>query len=319
MRNIAAGQGSHGDNRNRTAAGELHRLLVNLRQIRIKRTRHGVFGRNLIHTVGHDGQRIGIGRHVCKQYQYLFIVVHRKVFSSGQRHIRNQQTFHGGILGSIHKADDTVERTGIGEYILEVQVVVVRHTHTTEDNLISFRTQGYVGHHLVERLVGVCEERNLLSGHQRIVQVDTCDTGCNQFGRLLTAYRVHGRTADFHFLTFDGRTAVDRIAESVEETSGKLVAHFNGRSLAQKHHLCIGGDTFSTLENLQSHIVTGNLHHLGQLAVYGCQLIIPYPRSFQRARGFRNLSNLSIYFLKCFCCHLIIYALRSSINSCNCL
>ena len=136
---------------------------------------------------------------------------------------------------------------------------------------------------------------------------------------LLAAHRIHRRTADFHFLTFDGRTAVDRIAESVEETSGKLVAHFNGRSLAQKHHLCIGGDTFSTLENLQSHIVTGNLHHLGQLAVYGCQLIIPYPRSFQRARGFRNLSNLSIYFLKCFCCHLIIYALRSSINSCNCL
>ena len=65
--------------------------------------------------------------------------------------------------------------------------------------------------------------------------------------------------------------------------------------------------------------VNGKLAQVVKIAVYGCQLIIPYPRGFQRARGFRNLSNLSIYFLKCFCCHLIIYALRSSINSCNCL
>ena len=280
MRNITTGQGSYGNNRDGTAAGELYRFLVNLRQIRVKRTGHRVFGRNLVHTVGHDSQRIGIRSHIRKQYQYFFIIVYRKIFGRSQCHIRNQQTFHRRIFSCIHEADDTVECACIGEYVFEVQVIVIRHTHTTEDNLVGFRTQGYIGHHLIEGLVRVCEKRDFLSGHQGIVQVDTCDTGCNQFGRLLTTHRVHGRTADFHFLTFDRRTAVDRITKGVEETSSKLVAHFDCRSLAQEHYLCIRRNTFGTLENLQSHIVTGNLNHLGQLAVYGCQLIIPYPRSF---------------------------------------
>ena len=45
---------------------------------------------------------------------------------SRQCHIRNQQTLYRRILGGIHKADDTVERTGIGEYVLEVKVIIVR-------------------------------------------------------------------------------------------------------------------------------------------------------------------------------------------------
>ena len=39
------------------------------------------------------------------------------------------QPFNRRILGGIHKADDTVERTGIGEYVLEVEVVTVSYTH----------------------------------------------------------------------------------------------------------------------------------------------------------------------------------------------
>ena len=309
MRNVATGQSRHRNNRDGTAAWELHRLFVYLRQVRIKGPRHGVLRRNLVHTVGHDGERIGVGSHIRQQHQHLFIIVHSEIFGSRQCHIRNQQTLYRRILGGIHKADDTVERTGIGEYVLEVKVVIVRHTHTAKDNLVSLRTQSHIRHHLVERLVGVGKERNLLSGHQRIVQVDTCNTGCNQFRRLLTAHRIHRRTANFHLLTFNGRTTVDGVAKGVEEASGKLLAHFDCRSLAQEYYLCIGGNTFRTLKHLQSHFVAGNLHHLGQLAVYGRQLVIPHSGCLQRTRSFRNLSNLGIYFLKCFCCHLFIYNL----------
>ena len=320
MRNVATGQCSYRDNGNGTATRELHSLLIDLSQIRIKRTRHRVLRRNLVHTVGYDSQGIGIRSHIGQQHQYLFIIVHSEIFCRRQCHVRNQQTFYRRILRCIHEADDTVERTGIGEHILKVQVVIIRHTHTTQNNLICLGTKCYIRHYLVKRLVGVRKEWNFLSGYQRIVQVDTCNTCCNQFRRLFTTYRVHRRATDLHFLAFDGRTSVNRITESVEETPCKLFAHFQRRRLAQEYYLRIGGDTFRTLEYLQSHIVTGNLHHLGELAVYGSQLVIPYPCCFQRAGSFRNLSDLGIYFLKCFCCHLILfYALRSSISSCNCL
>ena len=158
-------------------------------------------------------------------------------------------------------------------------------------------------------IAGIDLNNTLVSGHQRIVQVDTCNTGCNQFRGLLTAHRIHGWTANFHLLAFNGRTTVDGVAKGVEEASGKLLAHFDCRSLAQEYYLCIGGNTFRTLKHLQSHFVAGNLHHLGQLAVYGRQLVIPHSGCLQRTRSFRNLSNLGIYFLKCFCCHLFIYNL----------
>ena len=69
----------------------------------------------------------------------------------------------------------------------------------------------------VERLVGIGEERNLLTGNQCIVQVDTCDTGCNQLGRLFTPYRVYRRPSDRYLLPFDLRSSVDRITESISK------------------------------------------------------------------------------------------------------
>ena len=304
MRNITTGQSSHGNNRDRTAGRELHRLFVDLRQVRIKRTGHRIFRRNLVHTVGHDCQSIGIRGHIGKQYQYFLIVLHRKIFSSSQCHIGNQQTFHRRILRRIHKADNTVECTGIGEYILEIQVVVIRHTHTTEDNLIRFGTQGHVCHYLVKRLVRVGKERNLLSGYQCIVQVDTGNTRCNKFRRLLTANRIYRRTTDLHFLSFNFRSPVDRVAKRIEKTTGKLLAYFDRRRFAQEHDFRIGRDTFGTFEHLQRHFITGNFYHLGQFAIHGAQLVIPHSRRFQRTGSFRNLSDLGIYLLKCFCCHL---------------
>ena len=188
---------------------------------------------------------------------------HCKIFSSRQRHIRNQQTFYRRIFRSIHETDNTVERTGIRKYILKIQVVVISHTHTTQDNLIGFGTQCHIGHHLIERLVRVSKKRNLLSWYQRIVQIDTGNTGRNQFRRLFTANRIHRRTADRHFLSLNFRSPINRITKSVEETSSQLVAHFQCRRLAQEYDLSIGRNTFRTLEHLQSHFITHDFYHLG--------------------------------------------------------
>ena len=45
----------------------------------------------------------------------------------------------------------------------EEKIVVIRKSHTAEDNLVHIGTEGHVGHHLVVRLVSICEERNLLA------------------------------------------------------------------------------------------------------------------------------------------------------------
>ena len=138
--NISTGQSSHRNNCDWTTGRELHRLFVNLRQVRVKWSRHRVFRRNLVHTVGYDCQRIGIARHIGQQYQHFLIIIYCKIFSSSQCHIRNQQTFYRRVFGRIHETHDTVERTGIREHILKIQVVIIRHTHTAEDNLIRFST-----------------------------------------------------------------------------------------------------------------------------------------------------------------------------------
>ena len=225
MRNIATGQSSHRNNRNRTTRRELHRLLVNLRQIGINRTRHRVFWRNLVHTVRYNCQRIGVAGHISQQHQHLLIIIYCKIFSSSQRHIRNQQTFHRRILGRIHETHNTVKSTSIGEHILKVQVVVIRHTHTAQNNLICFSTQCHICHYLVERLVGVSKKWNLLTGHQRIIQVDTGNTCRNQFRRLFAPNRIHWRTTDFHFLSFNLGTTVNRVTKSIEETSCQLLTN----------------------------------------------------------------------------------------------
>ena len=47
--------------------------------------------------------------------------------------------------------------------MLEEEIVIIRKSHASEYDLVHIRTEGNVGHHLVVRLVRVCEERNLLS------------------------------------------------------------------------------------------------------------------------------------------------------------
>ena len=60
-------------------------------------------------------------------------------------------------------------------------------------------------------------------------------------------------------------------------------------------------------ENLQSHLVAHNLHHLGQLAAHGGQLVITHAFGTQRHGRLGNVFNLGIYLLKCSCCHTAPY------------
>ena len=229
------------------------------------------------------------------------MLLYGEILGCTQRHIGDKQTLHGRVLGGVHEGHDTVEHAGVGEHVLEIEVVVVGQTHTTQDNLVGFGTQCHVCHHLVVRLVGVSEERNLLSGDEGVVQVDTCDTGSNQFARLLTAHGVHTRTANLHFLTFHGRSAVDRLAVGVEEASCQLLTHLERRCLAEEHHLRIGRDTLGTLEHLQGYIIAHNLNDLSQFAIHGSEFIVTHPLGFQRASSLGDSRNLGVNLLKCLC------------------
>ena len=275
--NVATAQGSNRNDGDRTAThalGELNCLLVDLCQVGIQRTGHRVLGRNLVHTVAHDRERVGIGGHVGKQNQYGLMLLHGKILGRGQCHIGNEQALHGRVLGGVDEGDDSVQRTCIGEGVAEEIVVIVGHTHTAQDNLVGLCTHGHHSHNLVERLVGVGKEGNLLTGYQGIVQVDTCNTSGDEFAGLLTAHGVHRGTADFHLSALNLRTSVDGMSVGIEETACQVVAHLQRGSLAKEGNLGIGGDTARTLKHLQGNVVAHNLYHLSQTAVDGCQFVI---------------------------------------------
>ena len=67
-------------------------------------------------------------------------------------------TVNGKLAQVVKIAGDYVtlqvfERTGIGEYILKIKVVIVCHTHTAQNDLIRLGTKCHVCHYLVKRLV----------------------------------------------------------------------------------------------------------------------------------------------------------------------
>ena len=305
VRDVSAGQRGHGDDGDGAAAGtlgELHGLLVDLRQVGIERAGHRVLRRNLVHTVAHDGERVGVGRHVGQQDEHRLVLLHGEVLGSRQRHVRDEESLHGRVLRRVDEGDDAVQGTGARKRVAEEIVVIVRHTHAAQDNLVALGTHGHERHHLVERLVGVGKEGNLLAGDERVVQVDARNARGDELAGLLAAHGVHGRAANLHLLALHLRPAVDGQAVGVEETSCQLVADLQGRTLAHEHDFCIGGDAASAFEDLQRHVVAHDFHHLRQLAVDGCQLIVAHALCLERASGLGYLTNLRIYFLKC-CCH----------------
>ena len=163
----------------------LYGLLVDLRQVGVQGAGHGVLRGNLVHTVAHYRESIGVEGHVGQQHEDFLVLVHGKILGGGQGHVRYQQTLHGRLLGGVDEADNLVQCTCALEHVLEVEVIVVGESHAAEDDLVHVRTEGHHaeghhGHHLVVGLVRVGEERNLLSRYQRVVQVDTGDTGWNQ-------------------------------------------------------------------------------------------------------------------------------------------
>ena len=109
---------------------------------------------------------------------------------STQGHVRNKQTLDGGLLGGVHEAYDLVQGSCILEHILEIQVVVVRESHASEDDLVHIRAEGHHGHDLVVGLVRVCEEWNLLAGDKGIVEVNAGDSCGNQLGGLFSLVGV---------------------------------------------------------------------------------------------------------------------------------
>ena len=163
MGDVAIVQRGHGDDRDGSLSRELHGLLVDLGEIRVKGSRHGVLGRDLVHTVGHDRESVSVEGHIREEHEHLLVLVHCEVLGGGKGHVRNQKPLDWRVFGRVDETDDPVEGSGALERLAEEEVVIVRQTHTAEDDLVHVGSQGHVGHHLVVRLVRVGEERNLLS------------------------------------------------------------------------------------------------------------------------------------------------------------
>ena len=187
--------------------------------------------------------------------------------------------------------------------MLEVEVVVIGKTHTSEYDLVHVGTQGHLGHHIIVWLVGVREERNLLSGHESVVEVDAGYARRDDLARLTSLVRVHGRTAYLSDFALHLRTAVDRMSVCVEEASGKPLAHLQHRRLAEESDGCIGRDAFGSGENLERYQIALGLDDLRKSAVHNGKLIVGHTL---RAQGNRSLGDgfqLCVCFLICLICH----------------
>ena len=274
MGDVAIVQRGHGDDRDGSLGRELHGLLVDLGEIRVKGSRHRVLGRDLVHTVGHDRESVSVEGHIREEHEHLLVLVNGEVLGGRKSHIRNQKPLDWRVFGRVDETDDPVEGSGALERLAEEEVVIVRQTHTAEDDLVHIGSQGHIGHNLVVRLVRVGEERNLLSGHDRVVEVDAGDTGRNELGRLASLVRVHGRSADLPFLTLYLWTAIDRLSVGVEETSGELIADLECRRLAEECHLSVCRNAFRAGEHLEGDQITLGLHDLGKFAADHGKLVI---------------------------------------------
>ena len=266
----------------------------------------------MVHTVAHDGERVGVAGHIGQQDEHGLVLLDSEVLGCRQCHIRNEESLDGGVFGSVDETDDAVERAGVGEGIAEEVVVVVSHTHAAKNDLVALGTHCNQRHHLVERLVRVGEEGNLLTRHERVVEVDACNTCGDEFAWLLSANRIHRGSANLNLFAFNLWAAVDGLTIGVEETSCQLIADLEGRTLAHEHDLRVGRNAARAFEDLKRHVVTDNLYHLSQLAVDGCQLIVANALCLERTRCLRYLADLCIYFLKC-CCHLSYALIIASI------
>ena len=300
VRDVAVVQGGHRDDGDGTLGRELHGLLVDLREVGVQGARHGVLGRDLVHTVGHDGQGVRVQGHVGQQHQDLLILVHGEVLGGGQGHVRHQEALHRGILGRVDEADDLVQGARGLEGVLEEEVVVVGQAHAAEDDLVHVGAEGHIGHHLVVGLVRVREERDLLAGHEGVVQVDAGDAGRDELGRLAALVRVHGRTADLALLALDLGTAVQRMAVGVEEAAGELVGDLEHGRLAEEGDFGVGRDAFGAGEDLQGHDVALDAHDLGELAGHDGQFVIGHALRAERNRRLGDAFQLGVDSLVCF-------------------
>ena len=303
---VAVVQGRDRDDGDGAAIRQLHGFLVDLGEVGIERTRHGVLGRDLVHAVGHDGQGVGVEGHVGQQDEHLLVLVHGEVFGGSQGHVRDEQALHRRLLGRVDEGDDLVQGARRLEGVAEEEVVVVGQAHAAEDDLVDIGAQRDVRHDLVVRLVRVGEEGDLLAGDEGVVEVDAGDAGRDQLGGLAALVGVDGGAAHLALFSFDFRAAVDRVAVGVEEAAGELVAHVQGRRGAVEGDFGVGRDPFGAGEDLQGDGVALGLHDLGKLAVHRGQLVVGHTPCVEGDRGLGDGLELRVCALECFRCHIFM-------------
>ena len=80
------------------------------------------------------------------------------------------------LLSGVHETND-LSNAPADRMRFEEQIVVIGKAHSSENDFVHVRSKSDIRHNFVIRLIRISEERNLLSRHDSVVQVDARNSG----------------------------------------------------------------------------------------------------------------------------------------------
>ena len=260
---VVARHRGHRQNRDRTGAVEVHRLLVAAGQLAVEIARITAGRRNLLHRNRDLLERVGEVGHVGQETEHP-LALERVLFGDREAHIRHHQALHDRVRRGVDEHHRARQRAVFVERALEGEVVVVLDPHAAEDDHIDLRLQGDAGEQFVVGFARDREDRQLLRFDQRVEDVDHRDVRADHVPRNDTLGRVDRRTADVNHVGEHFGPVVPRGAAAGEHTPEQRLGAGNLHRTAEETDLVAGADAAASGEDLQRHLAVGKADHLRQ-------------------------------------------------------
>ena len=246
---IVAGHGGHAQNGDGACVAEVHGLFIAGRQTAVQVAGVTAVGGHLFHGDGHFLLGVGVVGHIRQQHQHP-LSGQRELLRHGQRHIRHQCAFHGGVRGGVNEHHRAAHGAALFQRVPEEQIVVVFQSHAAQHDHVHLRLHGDAGQQLVIGLAGHGEDRQLLALHQRVEHVDHGDAGADHLVGYDTLGRVHGGAADGDHVLRQGRAVVTGHTRAVEDAAQQVVGEGHHHRAAQKTDRIRGADALGSAEHL---------------------------------------------------------------------
>ena len=168
----------------------------------------------------------------------------------------------------------------VGQFLFEVEEVVILKTHAAQHDHIGLGLQGDSGKELVIGLTGNGEDGELLGNHQRVEHIDHGNVGAQHAVCQNSLGGVDGGAADgFHIFGQRG-AAISRLAGAVEDSSQQILAEGNAHLVAQEADFVTGRNALAAGENLKRNQAAVNFvdlcKGLAEAGVDLCQLVIAH-------------------------------------------